>query len=187
MGKPESFDRETVMKQVTDLFWKKGFSATSMQDIVDATGLNRSSIYNSFGGKQEIYYETLKHYKNQVQTKSISNIVNKSPKQALRGMFEIVLKDTNMKGCYLSNCTTELANQDTKTLNFLTDNMDELVSLFTELIEKGKEIGEFRNETNSEEAALYLFSSLQGLRLTGMLVEKRERLSTVIDDIFKSI
>ena len=63
MPKVETFNKEQVLNNVIRLFHEKGYNATSMQDLVDATGLNRSSIYNSFGSKKELFQESLKTYR----------------------------------------------------------------------------------------------------------------------------
>ena len=62
MARPTDFDRNTVIQKAQEVFWTKGYNGTSMQDLVDATQLNRSSIYNSFGSKHDLFQETLKDY-----------------------------------------------------------------------------------------------------------------------------
>ena len=62
MARTEVFNREDVLQRAKNIFWLKGYNGTSMQDLVDATGLNRSSIYNSFGSKMELYEKTLLKY-----------------------------------------------------------------------------------------------------------------------------
>lgn len=56
------FDPEAALDTVVRLFWRRGVATTGIQDIVDATGLNRSSLYSTFGGKQELYRAALEHY-----------------------------------------------------------------------------------------------------------------------------
>ena len=65
MPRVEIFNRDEVLEKAVRLFHNKGYNATSMQDLVDATGLNRSSIYNSFGSKKELYQQSLRAYKEQ--------------------------------------------------------------------------------------------------------------------------
>ena len=60
MPKTITFDRTEVVQNVMELFWKKGYNGTSMQDLVDVTGLNRSSFYNTFGDKFSLFEEALK-------------------------------------------------------------------------------------------------------------------------------
>lgn len=191
MAKPESFDRTDVIEKVTKVFWTKGYNGTSMQDIVDATGLNRSSIYNSFGDKHSLYLDTLKHYKKQTQSASLASVINKTPKLAIRSLFESVLTDVDAKqgeiGCYITNCTAELSNMDKTTADFLADNLDDMIDMFTNLIEAGKQTGEFKSDLDSKATALYLFTNLQGLKLTGMLVKSKEKISAVIDKVLEEL
>ena len=65
MPRSEDFDRSQVLQNAKEVFWVKGYNGTSMQDLVDATGLNRSSIYNSFGNKMELFQQTLKQYQDE--------------------------------------------------------------------------------------------------------------------------
>jgi TetR/AcrR family transcriptional repressor of nem operon len=61
-GRPREFDNATVLAALVDLFWQKGFGATSMTDIVEVSGLSKSSLYNSFGSKEELFGQALDLY-----------------------------------------------------------------------------------------------------------------------------
>ena len=65
MPRSEVFNRDEVLEKAKNVFWLKGYNATSMQDLVNATGLNRSSIYNSFESKLNLYKLTLEKYQNE--------------------------------------------------------------------------------------------------------------------------
>ena len=69
MPKVETFNKEFVLKQATEVFHTKSYSLTSMQDLVDATGLNRSSIYNTFGSKLDLYMDCLRSYQSKAHGK----------------------------------------------------------------------------------------------------------------------
>ena len=71
MPKVETFNRDLVITQATEVFHDKGYNAASMQDLVDATGLNRSSIYNSFVSKLNLYIDCLEAYQYKYQRMSI--------------------------------------------------------------------------------------------------------------------
>ena len=62
MGRPKNFSREEVLDKAIPLFWSKGFSETSLQDLEQATGVNKSGLYSEFSGKEDIYIESLRHY-----------------------------------------------------------------------------------------------------------------------------
>lgn len=191
MPKSVLFDREQVLNKVTRLFWEKGYNGTSMQDLVDVTGLNRSSLYNSFGDKFQLFTEALKNYQAN-QNKQLQSVVKnkKSPKAALRSLFENIkeslINSENNRGCFLTNCTSELS-YDPKIRSFLADNKDRVTALFEEMIIKAQEAGEIDKEKDAKSIALYLFSNLQGLRVTSMVLSKPSEIEPVTDHIFNSL
>ena len=62
MPKSVTFDTENVMENVMELFWRKGYNGTSMQELVNATGLNRSSLYNTYGDKFSLFEQAIQGY-----------------------------------------------------------------------------------------------------------------------------
>ena len=173
MPKSITFDREQVINDVMELFWKKGYNGTSMQDLVDVTGLNRSSFYNTFGDKFSLFEESLKAYQvQQDEFLSESFAEAKSPKQAIISLFKGISDDIrsgNNKGCMITSCTTEMGNEDQRIRNFLIENKDRVVDTFAKLIRKAQEQGEIDYQKRPETLALYFFSNLQGLRITSMI------------------
>lgn len=192
MPKTESFDREEVMDKAMNLFWRKGYNGTSMQDLVDATELNRSSIYNTFGDKFSLFVESLKRYQRIERTKLHEYLIKeKSPKDALRmffdGIVDRIVKDSEHKGCYLTNCTAELSAVDSNTKGLLLENQDAMLHLFEDLLENAYGNGEISDKVSVKGLALYLFSSLQGMRITSMLMTDKKALKGLVDNIFKTI
>ncbi len=188
MPKSVTFDRERVIEDVMELFWKKGYNGTSMQDLVDVTGLNRSSFYNSFGDKFSLFKEALEHYELK-QQEMIQRYFNKafSPKEALMSLFTGISLDIrcgNQKGCMLSKCTSELAEQDDRVKEFLISNKDYVVGLFEGLIKEAQNHGQMAAERDAKAIALYLFVSLHGLRVTSMLDVQLEGVVKEIMRIF---
>ncbi|MEM9341279.1 MAG: TetR/AcrR family transcriptional regulator [Bacteroidota bacterium] len=187
MPKSITFDRDKIMDVVVELFWKKGYNGTSMQDLVDATGLNRSSFYNTFVDKFTLFEASLTHYQ-QKQNQLIPTVNTfKSPKQAITSLFKGISKDImngDQKGCLLTNCTTELVKQEPRIKSFLQDNKNKIVNSFISLIQAAQENGEIDPEKDSQTLALYLFSSLQGLRVTSMI---DTQLEGVTEEILRSI
>lgn len=173
MPKSVTFDKEEIIQNVMELFWRKGYNGTSMQDLVDATGLNRSSFYNTFGDKFSLFEESLKHYQRQ-QNDFLKKTFAKaqSPKEAIISLFKGISQDIangDYKGCMITSCTSELSVVEPKVKDFLISNKDRLVASFTALIEGAQALGEIDETKNARTLSLYLFSSLQGLRLTSMI------------------
>lgn len=192
MPKSVLFNKEEVLKKVTNLFWQKGYNGTSMQDLVDVTGLNRSSIYNSFGDKFNLYEESLKYYQglqNQIVDGYFSQ--SSSPKGAIISLFEGIRDDiiTNNKtnGCFLANCTTELGSIDPKVHDFLVKNKKSMIKTFKTLIQSAQQQGEIDPLKNADNLASFLFSSLQGLRVTSVLENKRSEIQGITTEILSAL
>ncbi len=191
MPKVETFDREVVLDKITALFWKRGFNGTSMQEIVDASGLNRSSLYNSFGDKFKLYLECLKFYRKKQQGEAIPNLKKINPRAALRIFYEDVPRsiDNNIadRGCLITNCTTELINQNKEIDAYVAESVEATLDFFRELILLGIDQGEFAPDTDVEKTVMYLYSSLLGLRVTAMQIPSKEKINGLIDSVLKNI
>ncbi|MEQ9301279.1 MAG: TetR/AcrR family transcriptional regulator [Cyclobacteriaceae bacterium] len=190
MPKSTQFDQDLVLQNAMQVFWDKGYHATSMQDLVDATGLNRSSIYNSFGDKFNLFYLSIKRY--QTTQKSIVNkwlVKSDGPKGAVRLLFEGILSDIIAKpqnnGCFISNCTTEMAKESPEVKKLLQENQQNMEQLFYDLIVDAQELGQIDTKENAHELAAYYFSSLQGLRVVGILNSDETYLRGIIDRILQ--
>lgn len=192
MPKTEIFNKELVLNQASNVFHIKGYNATSMQDLVDATGLNRSSIYNSFGNKHNLFLECLKIYQGKYQ-RSISNLLLKAdcPFDAIKSIFELylqeIVKDNENKGCLITNCKSEMANQDITINNFLINNQESTLTLFEDLIIQGQEISSINTNQSAKDYALYLFSAIQGFRMTGILIEDKQQLQSLINTTLQNL
>lgn len=181
MPKVETFDRNQILEKVVRLFHEKGYTATSMQDMVDVTGLNRSSIYNSFGSKLELYNESLKAYKAKMQQFIQKTLIRSTdPIETIRSIF-ISNEGIDKNGCLLSNCTTEMANQNKKIRSFLIRNRDYVQELFETLVLEGQNEGIINSNKTAKEYAIYLFAALQGVKITGMIVEEPKDIHSVVD------
>lgn len=191
MPKTESFDRDLVMDQIMTRFWEKGYNGTSMQEIVDASGLNRSSLYNSFGDKFKLYLASLKHYRKKFQEPTFEKLNKLSPKEAIRGFYEDVLNaiddQTQDKGCLITNCTTELANQNKEIDNYVSESVKDTKDFFRELILIGIDNKDFSADTDVEQTTLYLYSCFVGIRITAMQVKSKTAIQSTIDKILVNL
>jgi TetR/AcrR family transcriptional repressor of nem operon len=113
-GRPRQFDTDEVLDGLVNLFWEKGYAATSMGDIVDATGLNKSSLYNSFGSKEEMFGLAIDHY---LEMRSAALHGVRDGTSGLEDVFafiDAVYQEStgpmSSRGCMAVNSTTELGN-----------------------------------------------------------------------------
>jgi TetR/AcrR family transcriptional repressor of nem operon len=183
------FDRDQMLKSIALVFQEKGYNGTSMQDIVDITNLNRSSIYNSFGSKMALYLEALDVYKNDIietSSKTISNA--QCGLEAIQLLFRFhisrIINDNEGKGCMISNCKSELGSSGDKSIKkWLKNSESNNISLLEELVLNGQESGSINKNKSPAEYALYLFSSIQGLNMTGIFFKERKSLEDLVNNI----
>ncbi len=192
MPKVETFDRDIILSQATTVFHDLGYNATSMQDLVDATGLNRSSIYNSFTSKKNLFLECLKFYENK-NNREISKKLLKASNgfEAIQHLFEFYIyemtKASDDKGCLIVNCKSEMANHENTITNFLTSNQQRMLELLEDLIFQGQQDHSINKLQSASAYALYIYSSIQGFRVTGILVTEPSKLKSISKTILQTL
>jgi TetR/AcrR family transcriptional repressor of nem operon len=117
MARPREFDEDRVLDALTNVFWEKGYEATSMQDLVKATGLLKGSLYGAFGDKKVLYMKALAHYdKTHIQSALDMLSSNASVEDKVVNLFEAVIegvkKGVFAGGCLLCNASMEMATVD---------------------------------------------------------------------------
>lgn len=187
MPRPESFNREDMISRAMNVFWEKGYHGASMQDLVDATGLNRSSIYNSFGSKRALYKTTLEHYeresnKNFRQTLLRANCPLGAIRKMLQNAAEFARLDKEGKGCYITNCASEFGYSDKELHHWLKQNQSNTLDLFRELVEQGQQEGVINANRDPKSYALFIYNVFQGLRITGILNKDEKDLEDIIEN-----
>lgn len=184
MPRIETFNRDHVLQNAMKVFWDRGYNATSMQDLVDATGLNRSSIYNSFGGKMKLYRAALDRYIQETNEHFIP-IVNsdKNPLEKIQTIFESFLPEiyNDSRGCMSMNCKSEMSsNVDLR--KWLEITQEETIKMFQRLIQEGQDLGIINNLQSSRSYAWYVFNAFQGFRMTGILEKDTTVLKSIINN-----
>ncbi|TFD33675.1 TetR/AcrR family transcriptional regulator [Cryobacterium sp. TMT1-19] len=120
MGRLQSFERTTVVQAARDLFWDKGFEATSLADLEVATGLRRSSLYHAFGSKRGLFDAAVEDYQASVIRPRLRILTGPGIGRAsllayfseLRSAVSALPEDSPRRGCLLVNCAAGLAGHD---------------------------------------------------------------------------
>lgn len=122
MARPRQFDEEKVIESLMNVFWEKGYEATSMQDLVAASGLLKGSLYGAFGDKHAMYVAALRHY-DRTRIQSGIDMLNGegSARQKIARLFDNVIESTRRGlfagGCLLCNASLEKAATDREVKN----------------------------------------------------------------------
>src|SRR5580704_6669302 len=111
MAGAKQFDRNEVLERAMAQFWKRGYEATSIQDLVEATGINRGSIYGTFGDKKGLFLAVLDHYTEKVGKPLMAELSDPDPRRAVERMFDSIIRRTSdprfPRGCLNTNTSLE--------------------------------------------------------------------------------
>ncbi len=168
MGRTREFDEEKVLDAAMQLFWEKGYEATSLSDLTSRMGIQRPSIYSAFGDKKELFEAALRKY-----TSSHASLVrtklqqNPSVKEAFRIFFEDVVDEeyteNKSRGCFCINTMVELAPHDEKFEILTREHQMYLSVIFQETIERGIQSGQVETEVDAKALSQALIVQLIGL------------------------
>lgn len=166
----KTFDIDEATDKATEVFWKKGYEATSMADLIDAMGINKGSLYNAFGSKKALFDRALERYdqKNRAaflaELRQISN-----PRAAVAALFDGLIEearnDPSNLGCFVVNTAQDLPNQSPEATKMVQTSLDEIELFFRDRIDQGKADGQIAHKVETIATAQALLSMVVGMRL----------------------
>ena len=146
MARTKEFDELEVLDKAVDLFWEKGFTATSANDLVHRLGLSRSSLYSTFGDKRTLYIKALDRYKKRnvgamLKMVRASEDMPKTIKSILAMVVDQDIRSRIPKGCFMVNSAIELGPHDAEIADIVNANESNIEAAFEAAIKKGQEKG----------------------------------------------
>lgn len=186
LARPKEFNREKVLEQAMLVFWENGYECTSMQDLVGAMGINRGSLYATFGGKRALHLEALEYfYKTQIETMLAPLRAAGSKRAAIREIFEnearCACENGDRRGCMMYNAAVELCPSDGEVLERVATGLRRVETCFYEALQTAKENGELNSASDPRALARYLTNSLNGLRVMCMVFEDHGTLDDIVN------
>ncbi len=192
MPRERNFVEDEVLEKAMYLFWKQGYNATSIQDIVEHLGINRASLYNTFGDKHELFKKSFDHYRNK-NVAVLKNFLGEysDVKSGLKALFhQAVIQsaaDKNQMGCFVVNTATEMIPGDEEIQKILKNNKETVERVFLEYLEKGKAENQFSEPRNLKAYASLLFTLYNGLKVVSKIDPAGEEQSAAIDSVLSLI
>lgn len=165
MARNKEFDVTERLAKAKELFWEKGYNATSMQDLVTAMELNPGSIYGTFGGKHHLFMESLKMYsKEKLVEYEDAAAKYDTPLGSVKAIIQKAIERsfTENKACMSVKCSFELASVDKDTHVFLKQQTAELMSFLENLLRLGQACGEINPDKDAKTMAAFIVSSFAG-------------------------
>lgn len=184
MARKKEFNPQKALDKAMQIFWLKGYVATSMDDLCTAMGIKRGSLYDTFGDKRSLFINSIDLY---VQTRDASFECIKeleSPLHAIVEMFHFaidqVINDPDHRGCFLVNTLTELASVDPEIAKIAEHEGANHKKLFYELLVSAEAAGEIRSDQDLHDKAEFLINALYGLMVYSKINQDRVVLENIV-------
>ncbi len=192
MGRPLEFDPALARCQALEVFWEKGFEATSLQDLLRAMGLSKSSFYQAFNSKRELFADCVEAYRNAelgAMTKALASF--DSPWEFLEVTFRRVAKgaeeETGRRGCMLMHTAAEICRRDVGMAEMVEAGTQAMAAAFRSAVEGAQAEGKIPSEHDSEALGMYLVSSMCGLKTLARAGASPEHLESVVQGILRGL
>lgn len=188
-GRPREFDEEAVIGQVMEVFWRRGYAATSIQDLVEATGVQRGSLYAAFGSKEALLLRALARY-GQLVSPAFAGLAAGGPiLPALREYLSNPLeqaKARESRGCLLGNTSIEMDPGDTEVAQAIQSGFTSLESTISLALENAYDRGELPRREASVQARM-LVTVEQGLEIVARTAADVDGLYPVVEAALENL
>jgi TetR/AcrR family transcriptional repressor of nem operon len=170
MARTKEFDPDAALQAALELFWRRGYAATTMADLVEHLGIARASIYATFGGKHDLYLKALDHYKRTADPDIVEMLSQPGPalpavRAVVRGYAGQCVADTERRGCFIVNTAVELAPHDARAARYVEASWTTLETALTAALTRARAQGELGADADPAALARFLLTVLQGLRV----------------------
>ena len=186
MARPREFNVDQALDQAMQVFWSMGYESASLRDLTAAMGISKSSLYDTFGSKHELFLSAIDRYNTTISSCSLDAMIQQSPspKTGIRIAFEAVIdrmvEEGEVRGCFVSNCAVEVACHDSAAANRIAEGLSNMEEGFYRAIERGQTLGEIPATREPRALARYLTSTLNGLLVMAKAKPDRETLQDVV-------
>jgi len=185
MPRTIEFDRQDVLFKAMALFNEKGYTASSVQNLLDAMALNRGSLYAAFGDKRTLYLEALDLYE-QLAVDGFEAFLSAgdSPLENIRAFFDIAflgLTEEQLRaGCLFVNTIAEMTDIDQGLVTAAGSKLGRLEGALTKTLKRAQEKGELGRDKDPVALGRFLGSTIKGLRITCKETQDKEVIRSII-------
>lgn len=186
MARVREFDTEAAVHSAMEAFRHKGYEGTSVQDLVDATGVGRGSLYGAFGSKEGLYLAAMERYRQLYAVPLIDILRAGAPardllREVLVGTVDGIVRDGDRKSCLIVGATTERVAQDPKVAAHVRSTTASLEDALRDVIAAAQTDGQLSDRRNARDLARYLIVTMHGLRVMGSINPDRAALMAVVE------
>lgn len=168
----KSFDEDEAVGKAMRVFWAKGFESASIADLIESTGITRGSLYNAFGGKEQLFIKALQKYDRDNRRAILAEFeAMDDPKRAIAALFDGIVTETiadaDKKGCFIINTASELAIHGNEVNQIVHNGLREFEAFFRRSIEVGQARKDIPRNLDPEAIAKTLLALIVAIRVLG--------------------
>lgn len=192
MARPAEFDRTDVLEKAMNVFWRTGYSATSVTDLVNATKLKPGSLYGAFQSKRGLFLEVIDTYAARSLNR-VSSVMEdaETPLKGIEQFFKCfcddLVNDRLGKGCLMVNTMLELATEDDEIRERVGGYLSQVETYFTKALTQAQEQGLLDKQQSAEDLATYLMTNIWGLRVLSSKRPDQSKYDAVIANMLKTL
>ena len=182
MGRPVEFIHSEVIDKAVDAFWRDGYEAISANELADAMGVAKSSLYNSYGSKKGVLLHAIEHYSGELSehVRSLGRAGNLA--SSLRELIiDMTVEPASEHGCLLVNMTTELGARDQEVRECVQEGFSTVQKSFAVLLKAAQKEGLLNDDLDPQSYALSLVTGIAGIRVLAKSGFTRKQLSPFVD------
>lgn len=186
MADIKHFDEAQALRRAMDLFWRRGYDATSLQDLVDELGISRSSLYSTFGGKDDLFQAALQHYCRVEAGPRHELLQRPGPvldaiRELLSGIAAAPTMHPDRRGCLVVNAAMERVPGDPETAAAVATQLRRFENALADAVRRGQRDGELDPGQDPRSVARYLVTLVQGMRVVGKAAADPAMLQDVVE------
>lgn len=192
MPRTKAFQPQAALHEAMELFWQKGYEATSMRDLLNAMHIGRGSFYDTFENKHTLFLAALDRFE-KTRTTWITEALE-SPHPPLESILHVFERTVDnlvqfepRRGCLLANTAIELAPHDPEVAEKISGYIQRTEDAFAIALERAKVTGDIPHDKDPRSLARFLVSSLHGLRVMGRAGEDRASLEDIVGTILGAL
>ena len=187
VGRPKEFDQKVALEGAMKVFWAHGYEATSVQDLLDAMGISRGSMYGTFGDKHALFTAAVDHYGRTV-TRDLERALDApgSPLGNVRTVLTTVAAQSingggKCCGCLATHTAVELAPHDAGVARTIKALLGRIEKAFHRALERAVEAGELSSDTDVRALARFFTGTVQGLVVMGKASPPKAAMRDIVD------
>src|SRR5262249_48814394 len=181
VGRPKKFNRKSVLEKALPVFWRRGFADTSLHELEQATGVNKSGLYSEFKGKEDLFVQSLRYY---VDNVDLGQLLTNEPlgwDNIERFLKALPRSRSGLKGCFAVNSMRESAILPRAAVDMITQGTSKLKELIAKNIEG------IMPETKVDVLAELVLTFFTGLRMEHNVSSSQADVARKVDEFMKLV